>query len=156
LILCLAAYFTERNLYIWDISQAYVQSKLLLNQQFYVKPLRELNLGQDNILQVLRPLYSVPEAGTHWYWTYHAHHIDKLKLLTSAYDLCLLYNNNVVVALQTDDTLFLGTSDYVKTEKAELHKANYLAKLIEELSANKNLVFNGGMISRDNKAIWLN
>jgi hypothetical protein len=101
-------------------------------------------------------LYGVPKAGTHWYWTYHAHYIDKLKLLTSAYDPCLLYNNNAVVALQTDDTLFLGTPDYVKTEKAELHKANYLAKPIEELSANKNLVFNGGIISQDNKAIRLN
>jgi hypothetical protein len=99
LILCLAAYFTKRNLYIQDISQAYVQSKSLLNQQFYVKLLRELDLGQGNILQVLRPLYSVPEAGTHWYRTYHAYYINKLKLLTSAYDPCLLYNNNAVVAL---------------------------------------------------------
>jgi hypothetical protein len=50
----------------------------------------------------------------------------------------------------------LGTPDYVKTEKAELHKANYLTKPIKELSANKNLVFNGGIISQDNKAIRLN
>jgi hypothetical protein len=99
LILCLAAYFTERNLYIQDISQAYVQSKSLLNRQFYVKPPRELDLRQGNILRVLRPLYNVPKAGTHWYRTYHAHYINKLKLLTSAYDPCLLYNNNAVVAL---------------------------------------------------------
>ena len=65
LILCLAAYFTERNLYIQDISQAYVQLKSLLNQQFYVKPLKKLDLGQSNILRVLRPLYGVPKAGTH-------------------------------------------------------------------------------------------
>jgi hypothetical protein len=98
----------------------------------------------------------VPEAGTHWYQTYHAHYIDKLKLLTFAYDLYLLYNNNTVVALQTDDTLFLETLNYVKTEKAELYKANYLAKPIKELSVNKNLVFNSGIISQDNKAIRLN
>jgi hypothetical protein len=48
------------------------------------------------------------------------------------------------------------TPDYVKTEKAELHKANYLAKLIKELFANKNLIFNSGIISQDNKAIRLN
>jgi hypothetical protein len=64
-----------------------------------------------------------------------------------------LYNNNAVITLQTDDTLFLGALNYVKTEKAELHKANYLAKPIKELSANRNLVFNGGIISQDNKAI---
>jgi hypothetical protein len=67
-----------------------------------------------------------------------------------------LYNNNAVVALQTDNTLFLETSDYVKTEKAKLYKANYLAKLIKELFVNKNLVFNSGIISQDNKAIRLN
>jgi hypothetical protein len=98
----------------------------------------------------------MPEARTHWYQTYHAHHINKLKLLTSAYNPCLLYNNNAVITLQTNNTLFLGTPDYVKTKKAELHKTNYLAKPIKKLSANKNLVFNSGIISQDNKAIQLN
>jgi hypothetical protein len=65
-------------------------------------------------------------------------------------------NNNVVIALQTNNTLFLKTPDYVKTRKAKLHKANYLTKPIKELSANKNLVFNNGIISRDNKTIRLN
>ena len=36
------------------------------------------------------------------------------------------------------------------------YKANYLAKPIKELFANKNLVFNSSIISQDNKAIWLN
>jgi hypothetical protein len=89
----------------------------------------------------------VLKAGTHWYQTYHAHYINKLKLLTFVYNLCLLYNNNAVIAFQTNNTLFLKTLDYVKTEKAELHKANYLTKLIKELSANKNLVFNNDIIS---------
>jgi hypothetical protein len=49
--------------------------------------------------------------------------------------------------------LFLRTSDYVETEKAELYKANYLTKPIKELFANKNLVFNSDIISQNNKAI---
>jgi hypothetical protein len=50
----------------------------------------------------------------------------------------------------------LETLDYVKTKKAKLYKTNYLAKPIEELSANKNLVFNSSIILQDNKAIRLN
>ena len=49
--------------------------------------------------------------------------------------------------------MFLGTRDYVTTEETELHKASYLVKPIDELSASKDLVFNGGTISRDDKAI---
>jgi hypothetical protein len=52
--------------------------------------------------------------------------------------------------------LFLETLDYVKTKKAKLYKANYLAKPIKKLFANKNLVFNNSIISQDNKTIRLN
>ena len=155
LILCLTASFPDRNLYIRDISQAYVQSKSYLNRRFYVKPPKELDLGNGNILRVLRPLYGVPEAGTHWFRTYHAHHINELKLLTSAYDPCLLYNKDAVVALQTDDTLFLGNLEYVATEETQLQKAGYLAKPIEKLSVSKKLVFNGGTISKEHSTIRL-
>ena len=71
------------------------------------------------------------------------------------YDLCLLYNVDVIVVLQTDDTLFLGTPDYVITEDTELQKAKYLAKPVKELLVTKNLVFNGGMISQEQSTIRL-
>jgi hypothetical protein len=70
-----------------------------LNRLFYIKPPKEIDLGCDNILKVLRPLYSVPEAGTHWFRTYYKHHVEKLQLTTLLYDPCLLFNNKAIVGL---------------------------------------------------------
>ena len=109
----MAMLLDDRDLYSRDISQAYVQSTTALNRRFYIKPPKEIDLGQGNVLKVLRPLYGVPEAGTHWFRTYHKHHIEKLNLTTSTYDPCLLYNSQAIVGLQTDNTLYLGTPDYV-------------------------------------------
>jgi hypothetical protein len=39
---------------------------------------------------ILKPLYRVPEARTHWFNTYHRYYIEKLKIATSTYDLYLL------------------------------------------------------------------
>lgn len=70
-----------------DISQAYVQSKSSLVRPFFVK----LPVGADlggNILKINRLLYGIPEAGNHWFKTYHEHHVDKLHLTTSTFDPC--------------------------------------------------------------------
>lgn len=144
----------DRNLYIRHISQAYVQLTTALNRRFYIKPPKEIDLGQGNVLKALRPLYGVPKAGTHWFRTYHKHHIEKLNLTISTYDLCLLYNHQAIVGLQTDDTLYLGTPDYVTQEETELKKAGYLAKATQKLT-DKDLVFNKGNISRIDDRIEL-
>lgn len=96
--------------------------------------------GPFDILKIVKPLYGIPEAGTHWYGTYHGHHEKKLHMENSTYDPCLLItkDKNVpfgVVGLQTDDTLILADSEFMKREGVELQKANFLAKPIEELTA---------------------
>ena len=92
LILCIAA-MGEHDLYLRDISQAYVQSTTNLNREFYVRPPRELSITNDSILKVLKPLYGVPEAGNHWYKTYLSYYIKYLYINQSIYDPCLLYSN---------------------------------------------------------------
>jgi hypothetical protein len=71
-----------------------------------------LGLSPRTIVKVHKPLYGVPEAGNHWFFTYLAHHQDKLGAEVSTYDNCLLYSNKdhgfAVIALQTDDTLFVA------------------------------------------------
>jgi hypothetical protein len=96
----------------------------------------------------------VPEAGTHWFRTYHKHHTDRLGLTTSTYDPCLLYNDQAVVGLQTDDTLFLATKAYADREETELRTAKYTAKPIEQL-ADRSMAFNGGDIVRKDDYIEL-
>src|ERR1700712_1278356 len=86
---------------------------------------------------VLKPLYGVPEAGTHWWATYHRHHKEKLSMVTSTYDPCLLITTTEnafgIVGMQTDDTLILGSEEFSILENDELTKANLrpcLAKII--------------------------
>jgi len=53
------------TLYSRDITQAYIQSLTTLNRDFFIHPLLELSLQPGSILQVLKPLYGIPEAGNH-------------------------------------------------------------------------------------------
>ena len=84
------------NLAIRDISQAYVQSATQLNRTFYVRPptelTRQMGLPDGSILRVVKPLYGVPEAGNHWFKTYHDHHTHNLDMVQSTYDPCLLHS----------------------------------------------------------------
>src|SRR5450432_3518124 len=154
LILYIAAMKLDDNigLYLRDISQAYVQSTTNLNREFYVRLPRELQLQlgieKDSVLKVLKPLYGVPEAGNHWFKTYHAHHIQQPGMEQSTYDPCLLYSNAPfgIVGLQTDDTLFLANKDFAIVEQEELDKAKFIAKEREELTVNTPIKFNGGLI----------
>jgi len=108
------------KLYLRDISQAYVQSTTNLNREFYVRPPRELQdklgIGRDSVLKVLKPLYGVPEAGNHWFKTYHSHHVQQLHMDQSTYDPCLLQSNEPfgIVGLQTDDTLSLADETFAE------------------------------------------
>jgi hypothetical protein len=151
LILCIAA-IGLHSLYLRDISQAYVQSTTNLNREFYVRPPRELQselgIGKDTVLKVLKPLYGVPEAGNHWFKTYHSHHVQQLHMDQSTYDPCLLQSNEPfgIVGLQTDDTLLLADETFAEAEQNELHKAKFLAKEREQLTVDTPLKFNGGLI----------
>ena len=121
----------ELTLYLRDILQAYVQLTTILNRQFYICPPAELNnkllIGSDSILKVVKPLYRVPEAGNHWFRTYHIHHIKSLSMSQSTYDPCLLYSSIEsrfgLVGLQTDDTLFLADTEFAGAEHDELIRA---------------------------------
>ena len=125
------------SLYLRDISQAYVQSNTHLSRDIFIRPPHELGLGKDSILQVVKPLYGVPEAGNHWFNTYHRHHLQELQMTQSTYDPCLLYtstNGFGVVGLQTDDTLFLADPEFANAEEVKLQKAKFLAKEREQLT----------------------
>lgn len=78
IILNIAAIFkSTTNVYLRDVSQANVQSSTTLNQDIFVRPPKELQLSKKFILHVIRPLHGIPEAGNHWFNTYHKHYIKK-------------------------------------------------------------------------------
>jgi hypothetical protein len=162
IILSIAAIITDiTELYLYNISQAYIQSMTLLNRNFYINPprklARELNLNDDSVLKVVKPLYGIPEAGNHWFKTYYSYHINELSIEQSTYDPCLLYSKQPfgIVGLQTDNTLFVGTNDFAKTEQLKLQEAKFLAKERECLTVDYDLKFNGGIIHTDTTGITL-
>src|SRR5271167_1264851 len=138
------------SVYLQDISQAYVQSTTHLNREIFIHLPPELGLSKDSLLQVVKPLYGVPEAGNHWFRTYHDHHTQELKMTQSTYDPCLLHtstNGFGLVGLQTDDTLFLADPEFARNEETELQKAKFLAKDREQLTTQHPIKFNGGQIN---------
>jgi hypothetical protein len=163
LILVLAVTLRDKNnktptLYLRDISQAYVQSRTPLARDFYTKPPPELGLPLNTILKLVRPLYGVPEAGNHWFQTYHRYHREKLKMEQSTYDPCLLFtkeDNIGIIGLQTDDTLLLADKDFATEEERELLKVGFLTKEREELTTTNPIKFNGGQLTLQGNSLTL-
>ena len=105
-------------MWLRDITQAYTQSESVLKRLVCANLPKELRdqYPEDYIMVVLKPLYGVPEAGTHWFATYHKHYIEKLAITTSTYNLCLLITKTgsafSLVGMQTDDTLILAEEEF--------------------------------------------
>jgi len=109
---------------------------------------------------ILKPLYGIPEAGTHWFNTYHNHHTEKLNMVVSTYDPCLLITTTTteafaVVGMQTDDTLMLASNEFSQKEDSELAKANFRAKPKTMLTPNELIIFNRGVLSMEEDSIVL-
>jgi hypothetical protein len=165
LILCITAITQDsgKYLYLRDISQAYIQSATKLNRDFYIRAPPELGIAlgvpQGTILKVVRPLYGIPEAGNHWFKTYHNHHIKELNMSQSTYDPCLLYLNNPtnfgIVGLQTDDTLLLANLAFAASEQEKIKKAKFPTKEREQLTPEHPIKFNGGIIRQQDHMITL-
>ncbi|KAI0999447.1 hypothetical protein K3495_g8752 [Podosphaera aphanis] len=149
LALSLFVTLPDVNIYLRDISQAYTQSKSSLARDFFIRAPEEMGLPSNMVLEVVLPLYGIPEAGTHWFYTYQKHHIDKLNMKLSTFDPCLLFNENqsAIIGLQTDDSLIVATPSFMEIEEQKLTEANLLSKPIKKLGVDHPLEFNGFMIT---------
>jgi hypothetical protein len=80
----------------------------------------------NTIIIMQKLLYGILEAGTHWWATYYKHHKEKLAMVTSSYDPCLLITTKKekeifgVISIQTDNTLFLGSEEFTILEENKL------------------------------------
>lgn len=163
LILALAPSLVRRGIKLFsrDITQAFVQSTTFLNRLILARIPKEIRhrFPEDTIMVVRKPLYGIPEAGTHWWATYNKHHREKLGMQTSSYDPCLLITTTKdafgIVGMQTDDTLILGDDNFARIEDEELHKAKLSAKPTEALSYETPLIFNGGILRTEGDDIIL-
>ena len=163
LILALAPSLVRRGIKLFsrDITQAYVQSTTFLNRLILSRIPAEIRhkFPENTIMVVRKPLYGIPEAGTHWWATYNKHHQEKLGMETSSYDPCLLITTSKdafgVVGMQTDDTLILGDDNFAKLEQDKLEKAKLSAKPVDTLSYETPLIFNGGILRTEGDDIIL-
>jgi transposase InsO family protein len=158
LLLNLAAIFPSMEVFTRDISQAYTQAKTSLTRPIFVKPPPEAGLADDELLEVLRPLYGLPESGLHWFGTYQKHHIEKLSMQDTEYDPCLLFKSRPeggltgAVVLQVDDTLGVGTAEFMKQEDKE--SVAFVCQPRAILDKNE-LQFNGFHIQRKANTILM-
>ena len=163
LMIALAPALIKMGLAMWlrDITQAYTQSGTSLQRlilSYLPKEIQHL-YPKDTIMVVLKPLYGIAEAGTHWWATYFKHHQEQLSMTTSTFDPCLLITTTKepfgVVGMQTDDTLILGDDKFSALEEDELAKAKLLAKPKEKLDSTTPLIFNGCILSLNEGVISL-
>lgn len=160
IVICIGISKEDTSFYIRDITQAYIQSTTLLNRDFYIRippGLAQYFPGYE-FLKAVRPLYGIPEAGNHWFRTYHRHHTEKLGMETSTYDPCLLHCTDPeqgfgVIGMQTDDTLIVADDTFAAREEEEVKRAKLICKPREHLTSEKPLKFNGAIITEDCQGI---
>jgi hypothetical protein len=154
----------DRRMDLWlrDITQAYMQSSTTLQRMILAHLPKEIEhtYPRDTLMVVVKPLYRIAEAGTHWWATYSKHHKEKLLMTTSTYDPCLLITATKgasfgLVGMQTDDTLFLADDEFAAKEESELEKAKFLAKPREKLTPENALSFNGCILSQEGQNMLL-
>ena len=154
LMLCLSVSMPHHQLHLRDITQAYVQSETSLIREFYVEPPSEMGLSNNVVLKVMKPLYSIPEAGNHWFSTYHKLHTNALGMKTSTYDPCLLFrrtNDTIdgITGMQTDDTLMTCSESFANDEDSVIRDAHIMSKIRQTLTPEAPLMFNGAVVKRE-------
>ncbi|KAI7969957.1 hypothetical protein EIK77_000353 [Talaromyces pinophilus] len=155
IILCAGMIMRTRlRYYIHDITQAYIQSTTKLNRDFYIQITPELAqyFPREAFLKVMRPLYGIPEAGNHWFRTYHNHHTEKLNMEVSIYDPYLLHCSNSkqgfgIIGMQTNDILIIADDTFAAQEEEEIQRAKILYKPQEQLIPDNPLKFNSAVIT---------
>ena len=97
---------------------------------------------------VLKPLYGIAEAGTHWWVTYSHYHKEKLGMVSSTYDSCLLITDNGplgIIGIQTDDTVILGDEEFSGRKTDAM---TFKSKEKTRLNKRTTLTFNECIIVR--------
>ncbi len=180
LIVCFIVIFSEMNLYLRDIIQTYVQSITSLNRDFFVRSLIELikhlDIDSDSIFKIIKSLYNVFKTNNHWFVIYHAHHVNKLRMTQSIYDLCLLHTNmkfdtstilqiNLkedslhtdmsIVNMLTDDIFILIDFEFAAAKEKTIVDAKIMIKSRNNLDSNASLKFNDMIIERQENDIYL-
>ena len=125
----------KMKIMLWNITQAYIQSKRELNCIVicYLPIKLKKKYPKGTILLVMKPLYSLAEAGNYWFAIYLDHYKMKLEMEMSPYNACFFIikdgsKNFGIARLQTDDIFHVGTEAFMKNEETEIMETKFKAK----------------------------
>jgi hypothetical protein len=82
------------NTWSADIIQAYLQSASNLHRKIFVRP-NILQLDPDQLLQVVKPLYGLSDAGDYWGQFLTDRHTKKMHMEQATGDFSLFYNKMI-------------------------------------------------------------
>lgn len=104
------------KLWSTDINQAYLQSAANLKRKIFVCP-DVLELDRDTLLQVVKPLYGLTDAGDYWGQTLTDHHTKELKMEQATGDFSLFFKRIAgkltgISGTYVDDILRTGTKQF--------------------------------------------
>lgn len=110
------------NSYSRNVTQAYIQSTTSLDHDVFIRAPLELETTSGEVLQVVKPLYSIPEPGLHWHLNHLHHHLENFGMSRVRADPFILFrpiygNFNGLVLLQVDESLGLGSKYFLLHEE---------------------------------------
>ena len=124
-----------------------------MNKNVFIFILIDIKLSAKTILRVILSLYKIVESNIYWFQIYHKHHVKKLKITSFTFDICLLFNNDIIIIvdLQIDDFFIVDIIEFINMKSRELHVVNLMIKSCERLTPKHSLNFNNFIIIFDNK-----
>lgn len=138
------------DVYLRDISQAYVCSEFDLIRDAYIVPPKSLGLPENTLWKLKKPLYGLPESGLLWYETYRSYHEVDLKMDAAVVDPCLYYRHHDsklmgMIVTQVDDSAIAGTRNFLADElKAAVQFPSKGRKMV----TSEGHEFNGSLIRK--------
>eukprot|EP00171_Calliarthron_tuberculosum_P003375 IDg3375t1 len=114
-ILLALATILEFDIWMSDMRQGYLQPACDLQRKYILKP-DVLGLADNELVQIIRPLYGLPESGEYWYETLTHHHRERLRFKQSTSDFALFFRSvaDKLVAISgayVDDIIQAGTKE---------------------------------------------
>jgi len=101
---------------IWstDMKQGYLQSASDLQRKIFTKP-KILDLGKNELLQIVRPLYGLPDSGEYWCETLSHHYRKHLRFYQATSDFALFFRHAAdklvsICGTYVDDNICAGTT----------------------------------------------
>eukprot|EP00170_Pyropia_yezoensis_P001479 contig_6504_g1483 len=119
------------RLFAHDVNQSYLQSMEKMTRDVYLQPRAEdreyFGIGEDEVLQLVRPLYGICDAGDYWAATFTAHVEDDLGMAPTTGDPALYVRDGTdsvdgLLGNYVDDSILGGNETFQVLTEATLRQ----------------------------------